>query len=118
MSNFSFNAYRGPPGVPHVREDVFKITFLAAHASFWLLTLSNGRVLGSEFAPRRYNRDLIIRAVDANGRHREGLRGKKPRHFFHKPSDSDHSFEKKWWSELHWKRWTQERMGGGHIRLE
>lgn len=85
------------------------------------------------------SRDLIIRAVDANARHQEGLRGKKPRHFFvsaqhhlfaskfsdkdavtemgvavqHKPSDTDHSFEKKWWSELHWKRYAQSTLVHG-----
>ncbi|KAK9804218.1 hypothetical protein WJX72_001768 [[Myrmecia] bisecta] len=115
MDMFS-NPYRGDASIPHVKEDFFKMYFVGAQVGLALMLLP-GRVLGSEVRPRRWNRDYVIACCDEAARKREALRGKRiPRHFMHAPKPTTHSWEKMWWNHLHWKRWTQERMGGGHIK--
>ncbi|DBA94258.1 hypothetical protein WJX77_009246 [Trebouxia sp. C0004] len=113
MSDFNPSPYRGDANIGHVSEELFKMYFVGSNLALAFAMLP-GRVLGSEVRPRKYNRDYVIACCDEAARRREALRGKVPRHFVPAPSPTNHSWEKMFWRHLHRKRWTQERMGGGH----
>jgi hypothetical protein len=71
-----------------------------------------GRILGTEARPRKYNREYVINVTNEHARRREAASGKVPRQWFKgRPRLTDQSWEKMWNAHLHWKRWTQERMG-------
>lgn len=71
-----------------------------------------GRILGTEARPRKYNREYVINVTNEHARRREAVSGKVPRQWFKgRPRLTDQSWEKMWNAHLHWKRWTQERMG-------
>ncbi|KAL4426256.1 hypothetical protein ABPG77_009871 [Micractinium sp. CCAP 211/92] len=111
MANFLGQPFMGPTKVPHANPDFFKVYFAGAHLAVAMLSV-NGRFLGTEVRPRKWNRDYILSCCDEAARRREALRGKEPRTWVKgKPRDTDESWEKMFSSHLHWKRWTQERMG-------
>ncbi|BDA51048.1 hypothetical protein COCOBI_17-2680 [Coccomyxa sp. Obi] len=112
MADFNPNPYKGEESIPHVSEDFFKVYFMGAQLALGLL-LFPGRILGSEMRPRKYNRDLIIAQCDEAARKREARRGKPPRQFVRAPHNVTDSWQHMWDRQLHWKRWTQDRMGGG-----
>lgn len=71
-----------------------------------------GRIFGTEARPRKFNREYMINVTNEHARRREAMAGKVPRQWFKgRPRLTDQSWEKMWNSHLHWKRWTQERMG-------
>lgn len=101
----------GPPSVPHVSEDFFKVYFLGAHLAVALCSFP-GRVLGSEVRPRKYSRDYILSVTDEAAKRRQASRGLRPTTWYKgRPVLTDHSWERMWNSHLNWKRWSQERMG-------
>eukprot|EP01024_Parvocaulis_polyphysoides_P006990 TRINITY_DN12099_c0_g2_i1.p8 TRINITY_DN12099_c0_g2~~TRINITY_DN12099_c0_g2_i1.p8 ORF type:complete len:117 (+),score=18.37 TRINITY_DN12099_c0_g2_i1:92-442(+) len=110
MSISMGSAYKGPPSVPHVREDFFKCYFAAANLSL-LMVKTPGRFLGTEIHPRKYSRDLIIAACEENAQRRQMVKGEVPTSWYRKPSDGAETWERKWWNHLHWKRWQLERTG-------
>ena len=66
-------------------------------------------------APRHNSRDYILSCCDEAARRREALRGAPPRAaLMGRPRLTDHSWERMFFDHLHWKRWTQERMGPYH----
>ncbi len=71
-----------------------------------------GRVLGTEARPRKFNRQYMVDVTNEHARRRQAAAGKVPTQWFKgRPRLTDQSWEKMWNSHLHWKRWTQERMG-------
>ncbi|EFN51105.1 hypothetical protein CHLNCDRAFT_59336 [Chlorella variabilis] len=110
MANFLGQPYMGPASVPHANPDFFKVYFAGAHLAVAMLTV-NGRFLGTEVRPRKFNRDYILSCCDEAARRREALRGRTPRTWVKgRPLLTDHSWERMFNSHLHWKRWAQERM--------
>ncbi|PRW05952.1 ATP-dependent DNA ligase isoform A [Chlorella sorokiniana] len=111
MASFLGQPYMGPSKVPHADPEFFKVYFAGAHLAVAMLTL-NGRFLGTEPRPRRFNREYVLSCCDEAAKRREALRGQVPRTWIKgKPRATDHSWEKMFDAHLHWKRWTQERMG-------
>ena len=61
------------------------------------------------------SRDYILSCCDEAARRREALWGAPPRAtLMGRPRLTDHSWERMFFDHLHWKRWTQERMGPYH----
>ncbi|WPT10715.1 hypothetical protein PSENEW3n2_00001887 [Picochlorum sp. SENEW3] len=110
-SEFLGRPFQGPPSVPHASEEFFKVYFLGAHLAIAISSFP-GRVLGTEARPRKFNREYVINVTNEHAKRREAASGKVPRQWFKgRPRLTDQSWEKMWNAHLHWKRWTQERMG-------
>lgn len=111
MASFLGQPFMGPASVPHANADFFKVYFAGAHLAVAMLSL-NGRFLGTEVRPRKFNRDYVLSCCDEAARRREALRGQVPRTWIKgKPTATNHSWERMFQSHLQWKRWAQERMG-------
>ncbi|GAB4818272.1 hypothetical protein N2152v2_005318 [Parachlorella kessleri] len=111
MEGFLGKPYMGPPSVPHVSDEFFRAYFFGAHLAVAICSFP-GRILGSEVRPRRFNREYILSCTDEAAKRRQALRGQVPTTWYKgKPRLTSDSWEKMWNDHLHWKRWTQERMG-------
>ena len=68
--------------------------------------------------PHPRSRDYVLSCTDEAAKRRQALRGAKPTAWYAgRPRLTEHSWEKMWDSHLHWKRWTQERMGPSNTPL-
>jgi len=56
-----------------------------------------------------------LSACNESAQYRELKRGKVPQQWYKgRPRYTDQSWLRMWDSHLHWKSWTQERMGPNH----
>ncbi|KAL6769085.1 hypothetical protein ACKKBG_A17425 [Auxenochlorella protothecoides x Auxenochlorella symbiontica] len=114
MADFLGKPFMGPASTPHVAPGMFSGFFIGAHVALFAAAMP-GRFLGTEVRPRKFNREYIISCCNEAAQRRDVLRGQAPRAWYKgKPRLTGDSWEKMWNKHIHWKRWTQERMGPNH----